>query len=497
MHRRQVTPVTCHSQLFARDAVAAVAERRAGARRADGGQIRPRGAFRLSRALGMCALIIFSSASHADDWPMLGGRPDRNMVSKEKGLPVEWSEGASPKNIKWVAELGEVTYGSPVISGGRVLIGTNNDEPAVKQKRGVLKCFSEKDGSLLWRVVHEKLPDAGEDDSGIGICSTPCVVDGRVYYVSNRAELVCLTLEDGRVVWTLDLRTSLGISPNQASASSPLVSGELVFVVTGQGANNKTGIVKNPSAPSFIAVDRKTGKVAWQDSSPGSRILTGQWGSPGYGVVDGQAQVAFPGGDGWLYSFEPTTGKLLWKFNCKAHEKVAPGGEPETTFNLVAAPVFSGNQVFVAIGEPEAGTGPGALRCLDARQRGDVTKTAEVWRVEGKDFNDSLSTVAVHEGLVYAADAPGYLSCIDAATGKRLWSHDHLANIWGSPLVADGKVYVQTGEGVVHVFQTGREKKLLTKVATLADMAHGTPVAANGVLYITGQRKLYALMSRN
>jgi outer membrane protein assembly factor BamB len=89
------------------------------------------------------------------------------------------------------------------------------------------------------------------------------------------------------------------------------------------------------------------------------------------------------------------------------------------------------------------------------------------------------------------------LNCIEATTGKRLWVHDHLANIWGSPLVADGRVYIQTGEGVVHVFQTGREKKLLTKNSTLEEMAHGTPVAANGVLYLTGQKKLYAIAAQN
>jgi outer membrane protein assembly factor BamB len=444
----------------------------------------------MSRGFALLALAV---VLRADDWPMMGGRPDRNMVANEKGLPVEWGEGATKKNIKWSADLGDVTYGSPVISGGRVFIGTNNDEPAVRQKRGVLKCFSEKDGSLLWRAVHEKLAEAGEDDSAIGICSTPCVAGDRVYYVSNRAELVCRTVEDGKPAWTLDLRGAFGVTPNQASASSPLVAGDRVFVVTGQGANNRTGVVKNPSAPSFIAVDCKSGKPIWQDSSPGAKIITGQWGSPGYGVVDGQPQVAFPGGDGWLYSFEPATGKLLWKFNCKAHEKTSAGGEPETMFSLVAAPVFAGSRVYIAIGEPEASTGPGALRCIDARGRGDVTGSAEVWRLGGKEFSDSLSTVAVHDGLVYAADAPGFLSCLDAETGKRLWSHDHLSNIWGSPLVADGRVYVQTGEGVVHIFQAGREKKLLAKIGVLPDVAHGTPVAANGVLYITGQKKLYAI----
>lgn len=439
--------------------------------------------------------VAFASSLHAADWPMLGGRPDRNMVSEEKALPVEWD--AAGKNVKWSANLGETTYGSPVIAGGRVFIGTDNDDRSVKQQVGILKCFSEKDGQLLWRAVHEKLADTSEDDRSVGLCSTPCVVDDRVYYVSNRGELVCRAAADGKTIWLLDMRATLGVSPNQASASSPLVAGDRVFVVTGHGKSFRTGVVKNPTAPSFIAVDTKTGKVAWQDNSPGDKILTGQWGSPAYGVVDGTPQVAFPGGDGWLYSFDAANGKLLWKFNCKAHEKVSADGEPETSFNLVAAPVFSGHHVYVVIGEPEASGGAGALRCIDARKRGDVTKTAEVWRLGGSEFNDSLSTVAVRDGLVYAADTAGFLNCIDAATGKRIWFHDLLANIWGSPLLADGKIYVQVGEGVVFIFQAGREKKLLAKNGTLPDMAHGTPVAANSVLYLTGQKHLFAIAAKH
>jgi outer membrane protein assembly factor BamB len=100
---------------------------------------------------------------------------------------------------------------------------------------------------------------------------------------------------------------------------------------------------------------------------------------------------------------------------------------------------------------------------------------------------------AVHDGLVYAADTPGYLHCLDAATGKKLWLHDLKANIWGSPLVADGKVYVQSSEGAVFVFAAGREKKILATNSALPELQHGTPVAANGTLYITGQTQLFAL----
>ncbi len=429
------------------------------------------------------------------DWPMLGGRPERNNVSLETALPLTWDAGekSAKKNLRWSAPLGRVTFGAPVISGERVFIGTDTDAKDHTEQRGVMKCFSTRDGKLLWSITHEKLPSALEDDGTIGICSTPCVAGEFIYYVSNRAELVCRAVADGREVWSLDMRAKLGVLTNQASASSPLVVDGRVFVVSGNSADYKIGKVKNPAAPSFLAVDAATGKILWQDNSPGDRILTGQWGSPGYGVVAGVPQIAFPGGDGWLYAFEPATGKLLWKFNGKAHEKSSAAGEPETMFQFVAAPVFVGDRVFAAIGEPEAGTGAGILRCLDARQRGDVTKTAEVWNLGGADFNDSISMSVVHDGLLYTADTPGFLYCIDAATGEKLWSHDLKSNIWGSPLVADGKVYVQSSEGLVAVFAAAREKKLLASNTALPDVAHGTPVAANGVLYITGQKYLFAL----
>jgi outer membrane protein assembly factor BamB len=444
----------------------------------------------------LAALLILAPRTlQGDDWPMFGGRPDRNLVAGEKGLPAILDPKQS--NIKWTADLGKTTYGNPVVSEGRVFIGTNNEkprDPAEPGDRGVLMCFSEADGKFLWQATHEKLGGGdGVDAAFIGLCSTPCATGGRVYYVSNRCELVCRAAQDGKLVWLLDMRKDLGVLQNQASVSSPLVVGDLVFVVTGQGADHKTGKVKNPNAPSFLAVDRATGKVVWQDASPGANIISAQWGSPAYAVVEGQPQVAFPGGDGWLYAFEPATGKLIWKFNCKAHEKVTADGTPETPNQLVGMPVYSGHRVLMATGIDTDTNGPGCLRAIDARKKGDVTKTAELWRVAGNDFSCSISTVAVQDGLVYAVQLCGLLDCIDLESGKQVWRHDILSNMWGSPLVADGKVYVRDGDGEVVVLQAGREKKLLAKNGELPGLEHGTVVAANGVLYIAGKNKLYAI----
>jgi outer membrane protein assembly factor BamB len=430
------------------------------------------------------------------DWPMLGGRPDRNPVADEKGLPSHF-DAVKSKNVKWMADLGTMTYGTPVVAGGRVFVGTNNEhprDPAIKGDRGVLMCFAERDGRFLWQAVHEKLETReAEDFPHIGLASTPCVVGDQVFYISNRAELVCRSVSDGKALWTLDLRKELGVRPHQGSASSPLVVGDRVFALTGHGSDYKKHKVLNPQAPSFIAVDRVSGKVLWQDNSPGANILAGQWGSPSYGTVDGREQVIFPGGDGWVYSFTPATGKLIWKFNCKAHEKLDADGKPETANQLLAAPVLSGHRVVIATGIDTDTNGPGCLRAIDARQRGDVTSTAELWRIAGDDFGATMSTVAIHEGLVYAVQLAGFVDCIELETGKRIWQHDLLSTSWGTPLVADGKLYVRDGDDEVLVFKTGREKKLLAKNDSMPSLGNGSIVAANGVLYLAGSKKLYAV----
>ncbi len=457
--------------------------------------------------------ICLGAAVEAADWPMWGGRPDRNMVSDAKGLPTEW-DVTTKKNIRWVAELGERTYGTPVVSGGKVFIGTNNGRPRdanIKGDRGVLMCFDAGDGRFLWQAVHEKLanPEA-YDWPEIGVCSVPCVVGDRLYYVSNRGELICLDTEgfydgendgplrterragktDADVVWSLDMLKELGVVPHQASASPPMVMGDLVYVITGNGIDEDKEKVKAPGAPSFIAVDRHSGKVVWKDASPGDRILEGQWSAAAGGVVGDRKQVVFPGGDGWLYAFDPTAGRPLWKFDGNAHK---PQAEKDQRNHFIATPVIFENKVFVCIGQnPENGKGPGALWAIDATKTGDVTASAVIWKLTDKEFTRSISTVAIGDGLLYAAELNGYLNCLEVSTGKRIWRQDLEGSVWASPLIADGKVYIANEDGDVMVLQHGRQVKVLAK-NSMNETVHATVSPADGVLYIATMSKLYAI----
>ena len=429
----------------------------------------------------------------------------------EQGLPVDLHVG-SGKNVLWSAELGTEAYAGPVVAGGKVFAGTNNErprDPKVEGDRGVVMAFRAADGSFLWQMTHGKLAAGRSQDWPMqGVCSTPVVSGDRLYYLSNRGELVALDVEgfgDGEndgpfaaeaatgsaaadVVWILDLVAELGVVPRFATASSPVVAGDLVFAVTGNGVGEQ-GKVPAPGAPSFVAVDRHTGKVRWTDASASPNLLDGGWGSPAHGVVRGRPQVIFPGADGWLYSLVPESGELLWKFD--ANRPPGAGGERGKE-SLIARPRVVGERIYVGVGhDPEWGAADGRLWALDAALSGDVTEKAALWSRGGEDFSRTLSTVAVHDGVLYAPDLAGFLHALEAETGQPLWKYDAFAAIWGSPLVADGKVYLGDEDGDLAILRAGRELKLLAE-PNLGDAIYTTPAAEGGVLYVVTANRLFA-----
>jgi outer membrane protein assembly factor BamB len=423
---------------------------------------------------------------------MLGGSPARNAVAgtAAAALPIS-CDVAAHTNVKWVAELGSRTYAGPVVAGGLVVVGTNNERPrdrGTTGDRGVLMAFAAGDGAFRWQVTHPKLPAGHSQDWPlVGLCSTPAIDGDRLFYLSNHGEMVALDLAGARQ-WTLDLIHDLGVVPHYMTASSPLVAGETVFAVTGNGPDG-TGKVPAPTAPSFVAVERTTGKVRWSNASPGAMLLDGQWSSPAYGTLAGRPQVVFPGGDGWLYGFEPATGKLLWKFDL--NRPAAPGGE-RLHESVLATPVIDQGRIYVGVGhDPQRPPGAGRLWALQPDAAGTVTP---LWNLGGEAFGTTLSAVAVTGGILYGADLAGFVYAVDAASGKLLWRYDAQAAVWGSPLVADGKVFLGDEDGDLLVLAAGRELKLLGKMS-LGSAIYTTPAAAGTVLYVAARDRLFALSS--
>jgi outer membrane protein assembly factor BamB len=292
---------------------------------------------------------------------------------------------------------------------------------------------------------------------------------------------------DADIIWKLDMIKELGVFPHNMTSSSPVIWEDLIFLGTSNGRDGNGEKLPAPQAPSFIAVNKDTGKVVWQDNSPGDGILHGQWFSPALGQVDGVQQVFFPGGDGWLYGFNARTGEKLWKFDLNPKDAVWP----KTRNYGISTPVFSGGKVFMSVGQdPDSGNGVGHSYCIDPARRGDITESGRVWQYD--KINRSISTAAVADGLVYISDFKGFLYCLDIRTGKPYWTYDVLAPVWGSPLVADGKVYLGDQDGDVAVLKAGTEMQKISEI-DMGNSVYSTPVPANGVLYIMTRSELYAI----
>jgi outer membrane protein assembly factor BamB len=316
------------------------------------------------------------------------------------------------------------------------------------------------------------------------------------------------------------------------AACAPLIVGDIIYVVTANGVDEGHINIPSPNAPSFIALNKKTGKLVWQDSSPGKMIMHGQWSNPTYAVAkaDGKdvPQVIFPGGDGWLYSFEPASGKLLWKFDANPKDSKYELGGMGTRSDFIATPVVVDNLLYIGTGQdPEHYEGIGHLWCVDINKAsakgGDVSpdlvtdakadpvkfkpnpNSAVLWHYGGPyskedaakfgrdyPFGRTMSTASVHDGILYVAELAGFMHCLDAKTGKHLWQHDLKAAVWGSTLYVDGKVYIATEDGDVWTFTAGREKKEPKRVE-VGQPIRSTPVVANGVLYVMSESHLFAI----
>ncbi|MEQ8836543.1 MAG: PQQ-binding-like beta-propeller repeat protein [Lacipirellulaceae bacterium] len=495
------------------------------------------------------------------DWPQWGGTPQRNNVPVASGIPTEWEIGdfdyetgewdsTNAKNIKWVAKLGSQSYGNAVVADGRIFIGTNNSGGWLKRypsdvDLGCLLCFDLETGKFLWQHSSEKLPSGRVHDWPLqGICSASYVEGDRLWFVTSRGEVRCVDTagfhddendgpfkeeeaiikekgheynmkEESDVVWVFDMMEKLKISQHNMCSCSVTAAGDVLFVNTSNGVDVEHNYIPAPEAPSFFAMNKNTGEVLWTDNSPGLNILHGQWSSPTYAEINGQAQVIFGGGDGWVYSFDPAGDgkggpKLLWRFDANPKESKWELMGKGTRNNIIATPVVYEGNVYVAVGQdPEHGEGVGHLWCIDPNKEGDVSpelaynsedpnkiiphkrvqavipeegdfarpnpNSAVIWHYEGFDKNGdgelefgetmhrSCGTVAIKDDVLYIADFSGLFHCLDAKTGKFNWNYDMLSAAWGSPLIVDGKVFIGDEDGEMAIFNHSADPKKAMK----------------------------------
>lgn len=510
--------------------------------------------------------LVICQGARSEDWPALGRDRTRNSVSPEKNPPRRWQvkggefaaggdsdalEADRDVNVRWKGDLPGRSYATPVVSQGLVWIGAsyypgNTDE----KPGGSLCCFRESDGALVYERRTEPLPSRANDAGWPGLGGSPLIEGENLWYVTNRWEVVCLDIAPvlaGKGVprerWIVDLIKEYGVFPRSALMGPPSHCsiapsyGERIFVTTGNGIDEASIKAPAPEAPALVCLDKNTGGMLWTDRSPGGNVHFAETASPLVAEVAGHGQVVVPQGDGWLRSFDPDSGEVLWEFDLNRKETVLELGGGGERNHSWSSPVLYEDRIYVTTGQQaEYGEGAGRLVCVDPTRRGDISSQLAVdragkplpkrrvqavvasdgeraipnpnsgliWELDAshadfkRQFHRSLSSVAIDKGLLITADFAGLVQCLDARSGKFHWSYDALAPIWGAPLLVDGQVYVADDDGDVMHFRLSADFEVATArdappTVTLPQMTSSSPIFAGGTLYIASMDILYAI----
>ena len=497
----------------------------------------------------LCFLMVDSSS--AQDWESRGGGVDHNPVVPVSQIPADLKRDrkGNLNIVKWSSAIGMGLGSEPSIANGLVWVGGNNSQardPKITGDAGILFCFRESDGKFLYQHVSPRRKEGRELDwPSYGIASTPYVDDDLIYFCTNRCETVCLNIRpliDGTgvptEVWKVDMHEEFDVIPGVAHIGSrhlhcsPAVWGGCVYVNTTHTVRSyqKRAVESGGGkpAPSLICFDKFTGKVKWSDNTPGNSVLGPQWNNPTVLRAGGRDQVVMGQGDGWIRSFDCLSGELIWEFDINeksAQLRFNAADSPRGWLRqAISEPVFKNGRLYLLGGyEYEFGSGTGRLCCVDPSKTGDISSellaagnkivdnpnSGLIWEFagaptgpKGRDADDenpnvmhqSSGSVAVHKGLVIAADNFGSVHCLDEKTGKRNWSYETSSGIFGSPLILGETIVVANEDGDVLTIPLSNkldEAEIGIDWSTL--MIQTSPIFANGTLYLTSYNKIFAI----
>ncbi|MCE2692951.1 MAG: PQQ-like beta-propeller repeat protein [Verrucomicrobiaceae bacterium] len=380
-------------------------------------------------------LAAFATSILAADWPAWRGPTGDGHAAAGQKLPVKWSES---ENLIWKAEVRGRGHGSPIVMGGQVLLATAD----VETEEQLVLSFDRATGKSRWEaVVHRgNLNTKGHKISSQA--SSDVVSDGERLFVNflNNGAIFTTALDlSGKQLWQ---RRVCDFQVHQGFGSSPVVYQNIVLVSADhRGGGKMTGL------------NKLTGEIVWQQDRP----PVANYASPGIVNAAGQVQAVLAGCNK-VESFDPLTGKKLWSID----------GSTEET---VVTAVTDGRRVFLGGGYPKNHT-----MALEADGSGKIA-----WENVTKTYVPSM---IVKSGHVFAVGDAGRAVCWNSATGEERWSEKVDREFYGSPVMADSRIYVTSKGGVTSVFEATPEKFTLLGQNPLGDESFSTPTICDDRIYL-------------
>ncbi len=406
-------------------------------------------------------LAALTLSLRADNWPAWRG-PDATGVCREKGLPLTWSK---TKNIRWKIPLPEAGNSTPIVWGDHVFITQSLD----KGKRRTVIAFHRPDGKKLWQ---RDVPCPVEETSNKHNppCSGSPITDGQTVYAHFASAGVVAYDFQGNKLWHRDLGPVLH---KWGNGSSPILYKDLLIVYQG------------PGEPTFLtALDKRTGKPVWTKKEPGiNSPIFGSWSTPLVLRVGRRDELIFPlpgdhiGGDGEFKAYDPASGETLWRCTGLGNEVYAMP-TPSPKGDLIVG--ISGHN------GPTMAVRPGG--------KGDVSQTHRVWRAEGK-LPQRIGSAIFHGDYLFLSDADGFVECLTAATGKPIWKERLPGRLWGSLLLAEGRLFVTSLEGQTFVLAAAPKFELLAS-NDLGETTYAALAVSHGDIFLRTYEHLYCIAKK-
>jgi outer membrane protein assembly factor BamB len=434
--------------------------------------------------LAATAILVLVGIAGAGDWAHWRG-PLQTGVSPERDLPEKFS--TDPKkpdnNLIWQTNVGGRS--TPIVMGDHVYLINSVGEKENEQERVV--CFDAKTGKIVWE---HKFNVFFTDIASVRVGWTNLVGDvetGNIYAHGTQGLLLCLS-KDGKLLWQRSLTEEYGrVSGYGGRLTSPIVDSGLVIIgmVNASWGQFATGGMR------YMAFDKNTGEVVWETRSLG-QVRGTHASTPVVAVINGQRLVISGGADGAVHALKVRTGEVAWTYTFAG-------------LATIIAPVVQGNYVFMAHGDENPDNNLlGRVICLDASKiekpakPGAYPSPTLAWQRNGMRIK--FASPIIDGDRLYVADETANLFCLDAKTGKDIWEYRYGSDAKGSPVLADGKIYVSEVNAHFFILKPGMKEceelhkqtfRHPDKVSSVE--VNGSPAVVDGRIYFCNSFATYCI----
>jgi outer membrane protein assembly factor BamB len=400
--------------------------------------------------------------AHADNWPAWRG-PSANGLSRETNLPARWSK---TENITWKLDLPEWSGSTAIIWGEHIFLnvaqGTDLHLWAVDRTKG----------QPIWK---RHLSGGNHQERKQNMSSPSPVTDGRHVWVMTGTGILKAFDFGGKEIWTRDIQKDYGrFGLNWGYASSPLLHEDALFVQVLHG-------MKTDDPSYLLRIDKASGKTLWRVERPTKAIRESpdSYTTPALLRYGSATEIVLTGGD-VVTGHDPATGKELWR-----SDGLNPTNNP--AYRIVASPLVFGEMIY-------APTRERPLLALRAGGRGDITTSHRVFSF---DSGPDVPTPVTDGQYLYVVRDNGVMFCLDARTGKTIYGPQRLrpGTYSGSPVLADGRIYVTNEDGVTMVVRAGPKFEVVAE-NDFAEYTLSSLAISEGQLFIRTDKALYAIGRR-